>query len=257
MSSASTDQKSSPSSEASSDNALGGLHRMSTTAGVGSQDYVAINNLAVTALIFGFISGAAFLGFVMLVIPLAGIFFGVVALKQIRNSGGTQTGSLLAWGGILLSLIFAGSLIGFSIKQSIAHREDRARIAVVVEDFDKAFRAKDYDAAYALFTPNFHQRVNAQKFKDAMSQLANTTHFGEMRKIDSYPLVHFEELANDRMASSYIIFDFVSAPQSVKQQGVAYRLVDGQWRIDDLPTFFPPEQRGGPGGPGGGPPRGM
>src|SRR5437867_2385125 len=83
------------------------LHKMSTTAGVGSQDYVAINNAAIVSVILGLCTALAFLGIPFLIIGAAGIVFGIIALVQIRHSNGTQGGAGLAILGILLSLVIA------------------------------------------------------------------------------------------------------------------------------------------------------
>src|SRR4051794_6354462 len=72
------------------DDPLAHLHRMSTTAGLGSGEYVAINGAAV----FGFILGLAsalclFEETILLVIPLVGAITSIVALRQIAKSNGT------------------------------------------------------------------------------------------------------------------------------------------------------------------------
>src|SRR4051812_40853266 len=89
---------------------LRSLHKMSTTAGVGSSEYVAINGMSIAAAICGLASSLSLLDNTLLVIPLAGIFFGIIALRQIASSNETQTGRLLAWSGILLSCAFALSV---------------------------------------------------------------------------------------------------------------------------------------------------
>src|SRR5215213_1889000 len=74
--------------------ALARLHKMSTTAGITSQEYVAINIPAIIALVLGLASVVALLNVsgVLLVIPLAAIVTAFAALSQIRASNGTQTG---------------------------------------------------------------------------------------------------------------------------------------------------------------------
>src|SRR5687768_2615927 len=91
------------------DDPIASLHRMSTTAGVGSQEYVAINNVAIVAAILGLCTALGFLGPFFLILGLAGVICGFVALKEIRNSNGTQSGKLLAWLGVFLSVALAGS----------------------------------------------------------------------------------------------------------------------------------------------------
>src|SRR3954471_976134 len=86
---------------------LRSLHKMSTTAGVGSQEYVEINLVAVWAVVLGLLSFLALLDNVLLIVPVIGTVFAIVALRQIRNSAGTQTGGAIAWGALVLSLGFA------------------------------------------------------------------------------------------------------------------------------------------------------
>src|SRR5438046_6344222 len=108
----STQHPSSPQVTAQSD-PLGSLHKMSTTAGVGSGDYVAINGVAVWAMVLGLASSLAILDAVLLIIPIAAIIFAIVALRQIANSNGTQSGRVLASAGLTLALgfaLFRGSL---------------------------------------------------------------------------------------------------------------------------------------------------
>src|SRR3954452_11695166 len=86
---------------------LSSLYKMSRTAGLGTTEYVAINGAAVTAAILGLASALAIMADVLLVIPLVGIIFAIVALRQISHSSGTQGGRALAWAGLVLSLAFA------------------------------------------------------------------------------------------------------------------------------------------------------
>src|SRR5687767_9055265 len=68
---------------------LAKLHRMSRTAGLGTQDYVAINVAAVVSALLGLASVLALVTSLLLVIPVAGVICGLVALYQIKDSNGT------------------------------------------------------------------------------------------------------------------------------------------------------------------------
>src|SRR3954454_9597425 len=89
-------------------NPLASLHKMSTTAGISSQEYVAINIPSIIAPVLGVASVVAVLNPILLVVPLAAIVTAVAALRQIRESNGTQTGRAFAWLGIVLSLAIGG-----------------------------------------------------------------------------------------------------------------------------------------------------
>src|SRR5215510_13989681 len=82
---------SSPPSQ-SGDDPLAHLHKMSTTAGLGTTEYVAINPLAVTAFFLGLASSLALLDNTLLAVPALALIIAIVALRQIFGSGGTQTG---------------------------------------------------------------------------------------------------------------------------------------------------------------------
>ena len=88
------------------------LKKMSTTAGVGSQEYVAISPLAIVTVLTGVASVLAFLADVLLVVPLVAVVCGIIAWRQVRSSNGTQTGIGLAALGMLLALLLGGGFRG-------------------------------------------------------------------------------------------------------------------------------------------------
>src|SRR4051794_11833123 len=98
-----TDSSSPQTSEAGSET-LAHLYKMSTTS-AGGQEYVAINGMAIAALLLGFGSLLALVSNVLLVVPLASVIFGVAAVLQVRGSNGTQTGRGFAVAGIALALL--------------------------------------------------------------------------------------------------------------------------------------------------------
>src|SRR6476660_5325715 len=64
---------------------LASLHKMSTTAGITSQEYVAINIPSIVAFVLGIASLVAVLNPVLLVLPLAAVVTAYAALSQIRD----------------------------------------------------------------------------------------------------------------------------------------------------------------------------
>src|SRR2546423_11097563 len=83
---------------------LASLHKMSTTAGLGTTDYVAINLLAVTAAVLGAASALVVMSDYFFVIPCAAIICAIIAIRQISGSAGTQTGRGIALAGALLAI---------------------------------------------------------------------------------------------------------------------------------------------------------
>src|SRR4051812_25063806 len=117
-----------------SDHASGGadelarLHHMSTTAGLGTQEYVAINPVAVAAVLLGLASALSLLDNILLVVPIAAIICSLIAMKQIKNSNGTQTGKGLVTLGLLLSIGFAGFIGSRAATAAIRTKSDREAI---------------------------------------------------------------------------------------------------------------------------------
>src|SRR3954454_16156428 len=105
--------------------ALAGLHKMSTTAGITSQEYVAINIPAIVALVLGLASVVAVLNPVLLVVPLAAIVTAFAALSQIRASNGTQTGRPFAILGIVLALAIGGYVLARALVDRYQSKADR------------------------------------------------------------------------------------------------------------------------------------
>src|SRR3954462_15428509 len=93
------------------DDPIAHLHKMSTTAGLGSGDYVAVNAVAVVAALAGLASTLALADNVLFLIPLVGVVLAIIPLMQISHSNGTQPGRAIAVGGLILSLLFTG-LVG-------------------------------------------------------------------------------------------------------------------------------------------------
>ena len=91
---------------------------MSRTAGLGTTDYVAVNTTAVTALILGLLSGLSLLGTIMLVLPVATLVVGIIAVVQVRRSAGTQSGTAIA----ALGLLLAGGFVGVVGGREVLHR---------------------------------------------------------------------------------------------------------------------------------------
>ncbi len=87
---------------------------MSTTAGLGSQDYVAVNVTSVVAVLFGLASLLAIASPVLLVFPIVGVVLEPDRLRQVRNSNGTQTGKGLA----ILGLVLSGIITAVNILRS-------------------------------------------------------------------------------------------------------------------------------------------
>ena len=66
------------------------LHKMSTTAGVGTEDYVAVNVTSVVAVLFGLASLLSMFNTVLLVFPIVGVILGLIALARCPTATGRK-----------------------------------------------------------------------------------------------------------------------------------------------------------------------
>jgi len=223
---------------------LGSLHKMSTTAGVGSGEYVEINGWAVWTMVLGLASSLAILDAVLLVIPLTAIVFAFVALRQIANSNGTQAGRGLAWGGLVLALGFAGFRGTLQWKQFSETRADRAAMAGMLEDFGQNVKDGKFDQAYQLFSQQFQQRVSKEQFSGQLRFLQKTQIYGNLVSIKSNGYFEFEDSPADpdlRLArtTALIAFDKTGEPL---HEDAYFRHQGGKWYIDNIPRVFPADE---------------
>ncbi len=224
---------------------LASLHKMSTTAGVGSTDYVAINSLAVTSVVIGLASVAAWLSVVLLIIPVVGITFAVFALRQIIGSNGTQTGKGLAIVGLVLSLGIAAAVLANTAIETAQYNRDTAEIDKVVGKLGGFMNTGNYDAAYGLFTDKFHERVSKENFIQLMKQAQQSPRMGRVvgMKSNQRLSIQFEPNLKLRVAIGMILIDWEKADFDGREE-FKFEQIDGNWLIHDIPSFFPAPGQG-------------
>jgi hypothetical protein len=224
---------------------LAKLYHMSATAGVGTQDYVAINPTAVTSVIMGFGSILVLLSNTLFVIPLAGLICGVIGAAQIRRSNGTQTGMAFAAGGILLCLAFGGGRAGYQLLRQYHTSSDEREIAQLLETFGNEIHAQHYDKAYAMFGERFHNRVSVATFENAFKKFHDLPDVGDLESIqwNGEPMIFEDEPGNDvTIGSAMAMFrfhDMEAPPRSV----VVFEKIDGKWQINDMEGLFPSKKQ--------------
>lgn len=230
-------------SQAGAPDPLEKLYHMSATAGVGTQEYVAINPAAVTSLIMGLGSILVFLSSMLLVIPLAGLICGIIAVVQVRRSNGTQTGMGLAIGGILLCLCLGGGRAGYQLLRQYHTSSDEREIAQLMNTLGSEIHAGHYDRAYAMFGERFQNRVSRATFEDAFRRFH--TDVGDLEWIEwnHEPMLFEDEPGNDvTIASAMGMFKFsanAAAPRSV----VTFEKIDGKWQINGMEGLFPSKKQ--------------
>jgi hypothetical protein len=219
---------------------------MSTTAGVTDSGYVAVNQTAVVALVLGVLSAVAFFDLLLLVVPVIGIAFAIVAIRQINDSNGTQTGKLMAWGGLALSVAFAGAVVTTAAMAHAAVRGDERRIATTVSQLGKDIGSGNYDAAYAAFDSRFRGRVNADQFKKTLEAIQAPTPLGRLEVMEWNGVTpKFESAGGDRTALVRARTKFTNVNEGRIE--LVLREAEGKWLVMRAPEFFPEPrpQRGG------------
>jgi hypothetical protein len=232
---------------------LASLHRMSTTAGAASQEYVAINLAAVATLVLGVASMAVLMGMVMLIIPAVAIIFGIVALRQISNSNGTQAGRIIAWLGMILAVSMAALVIGREARVAIANSREEQVIKTTVAELGSAIKAADYPKAWTFFAPSFQNRkdLNLTVFTNVWkAKLAENPYYGKITTFKTNDVVQVSAAAVDgsRQAVTMLVIRFDKTDQEFRRE-IFFRNLDGVWKVESLPTVFPPPAQEAPAAP--------
>jgi hypothetical protein len=219
------------------------LHKMSTTAGLGMGDYVAINGAAVVALLLGAASATVlFNNMFFLVFPLAGVIAGIVSWMQISKSNGTQTGREVAAVGLLLSVAFGGFYAASSIYASYRNHSDEEQIVSQVHKLGSLLSTQDYVDAYAMFDARFQKHVSRSEFESNWRRVCSSPVLGEVRNIDWNKLLNFDidPVDNTRTSSGMMLMKL--KPEAPLRIHMSFRYEDGNWLVDQLPEVFPPEE---------------
>jgi hypothetical protein len=247
------------------DKSFSRLHRMSTTAGVGSHDYVAVNTPAVLSLVMGLATFVGLLSTPLLLVAVLAVVFGVVGLVQISRSNGTQSGSLLAIGGVLLALGFSGFVLNREWRAAQAFSESREEVGKLFSEFAQRTSQKDYDGAYKVFGPIFQGRVNATTFTGVLQQAEAAPFLGRLTKVEWNEKLEAgldpESDGRTQIARAVVGLRFERLPKEGQPVRAEVNLLRrrkedgswGEWRMESMiPPFQPPgEQQQQPGGGGG------
>jgi hypothetical protein len=231
------------------------LHKMSTTAGLGMGDYVAINGTAVVALLLGAASATVlFNNMFFLIFPLGGVIAGILAWGQISRSNGTQAGREVAAVGLLLSVGFGGFFGANTIYASYRNHSDEEQIVAQVHKLGSLLNTQDYVDAYALFDARFQKHFSRADFEASWRRVCSSPVLGEVKDIDWNKLLRFDvdPVDNTRLASGQMLMKL--KPVEPLRISMSFRYEDGSWLIDQLPEIFSsdspqPGQKPAPKGP--------
>jgi len=230
-----------PSPPTPQDDPLSHLHKMSTTAGLGSGDYVAVNGAAVATLLLGLASALVLLETFLLIIPLAALVVAVIAWRQIKNSNGTQTGKGLIAVGALCALGFGGFVVAREATAGMRTREDRAAIAMHITEIGEKVRAGEYDTLYGMFSDRFRQAVPRDVFDERFNSVRNSEIYGALQSTTWNGLAEFftDPGTGARYAAVKIDFNVEKADRPFPVT-LSLRKTEQGWVIETMPELFPP-----------------
>jgi hypothetical protein len=218
---------------------LAKLHRMSTTAGVASQQYVAVNTTAIIAVTLGVASSAALIDKVMLFIPAVGIIVALMAWRQIHNSNGTETGTPLAILGLLLCALIGGSVTARSIADYNHIRQDERQMTAIIDQLGADIKAKRYEAAYQRFNIVFRQRVSLQTFTGHLEYYQRPNVNGPLKSMEwngITPIYETVKGGNESVAVMSVILRFENLDNG--RFTFVFRNAGNGWTLEDMPDVF-------------------
>jgi hypothetical protein len=239
-----------PTSAGSSDgDPLLHLHKMSTTAGLGTQEYVAVNVTAVVAMLFGLASLLAIASPVLLVFPIVGVGLSWIALRQVRHSNGTQTGAGLAILGLVLSGVIVAAIFAYQGMQQWHRSADNQALAALSQKYGECIASGKFADAYDLFDADFQTRVSKQQFITQLGLIQGLGHPGAIpiESISWNGLAIYQ--ANDsgaETADSVIKVHYKGAEGDARSEARFRRDPGGQWLFDTIPDHFPPPRQARP-----------
>jgi NADH:ubiquinone oxidoreductase subunit K len=211
---------------------------MSRTAGLGSGEYVAINNTSVVAFLMGLASVLALLNPFLLLFAVAAVVLAVMALIQIRSSNGTQTGQAFAIVAILLALLFGGTTGGKMALAQAERRRNEAEVVKVINLLGERLSKREYTQAYATlfgdkFKENFSEEVFITRWEGVERDAGRVVSVNWAGRMELEPA---RGTAGPRAATK-ANFRFEKFPQD-SPLTLALVEQDGEWVIDQIGEMF-------------------
>jgi hypothetical protein len=216
------------------------LYKMSPTAGVATTDYASINSAAIVTIILGAASVLVLLNAHLLFIPAAGLICGFVAVRQIRNSNGTQVGGGLAWGGLLLSLLLGGGVLTFQTVDWVHRRANEQEIARLMQQIGQQIHDEQYDVVYEQASQRLRDRIPRDDFDREISAFNVVPQVGKLESLRWNQEPMFFEVNPDsgfEQASAMALEKMEKLPEPGRQLMTFVR-ESGKWSLYDLSGVF-------------------
>lgn len=224
---------------------LASLHKMSTTAGITDGGYVAVNLTSVVALLLGLASALAFSSAILLLVPLLAIGCALLAVRQIRNSNGTQTGVPLAYLGIALSVLLGGGAVAALVMNYMAVSPEARQVGQTLGDVGRLVIDQKYEQAYQRFDHNFQERVPFDTFKGTWEAMRNSKTAGGLEIMEWNGVTpEFTQAEGNPVAATKLRIKFRNFGED--RADVILIKVGPTWYINNIPQWFPqkPPRRG-------------
>jgi hypothetical protein len=249
-----------PASDAARDPATQNLFRMSRTAGVGLQDYAAVNALAVAGLLLGLLSFLAVVvpdSWAILVVPVAAIVVSITAFLQVRKSNGTQTGHLLAAAGLVLALAFAAVNVVGQVRTTAFEVAQKKELNVLAAKLLATTTTQGAQSTYELFDERFRESVPFETFQRQMDlRMRYSMDRKPVTEVTIGQLVVFEsDDAGNHSANTLLRLSgdlkYPDGKPVYVEEGVIFSKRAGQpWRFQSITGWFGAIKPATPGAPG-------
>ena len=99
------------------------------------------------------------------------------------RSNGTQTGTLLAVGGLVFALLFSGLVAYRGLNDYLMDRRETNAIVSVIAQFEQDAKTSNWAHAYTLMGPRFTAKVNQQAFETQLKQFESNPFYGHVSSI--------------------------------------------------------------------------
>jgi hypothetical protein len=199
---------------------------------------VAVSPLAVAAVLVGVLSLLSFFGPMFLIVPAAGVVVAILALRQIADSGGTQTGRPLAWAGLALCVGLGGAELVALLTGTLSVRNDERGISAALVELGGVLREQKYKDAYALFDDEFQNRVDAKRFTSTWTAVQSKDGLGRLESLKWNGVrPQFLTLGGSRAAYVKALVKFERSAE--ERFDIVLRQVGDRWLVAQLPAFFP------------------
>jgi hypothetical protein len=219
---------------------MAALHKMSRTAGAGTQEYIAINGAAVAALLLGLASILAIVSPILLTVPFTAILIAVIAIRQVRNSGGTQAGVGLSVLGIVFALGFVAAVGGKQVLDMRRETAETQQIAALMKGLGENLSQRNYDQAWMKFGARFQEGMKRQDFDSVWNQIQNSPYYGQIKEIrwNGVPVAMSWE-GDEPFAQGVFVVVLQNGGQD-RRMTIFRKSANQGWRIDGMEGYFDP-----------------